>query len=124
MASRTYLFETDEHTALRTQARRFAEAEILPHAHAWDEAEEFPRDLYTKTAAAGLLGLGYPEASGGWGGDITHVLVSSEEMVLGGHSVGSVVGLGSHGIALPPILRHGTEAQKQRWVPPVVRGEK
>ena len=46
-----YLFETDEHAALRTQARRFAQAAIAPHAHRWDEAEEFPRALYGELAA-------------------------------------------------------------------------
>jgi acyl-CoA dehydrogenase len=45
-------------------------------------------------------------------------------MVLEGQVVGTVVGLGSHGIALPPILACGTEEQKQRFVPPVLRGEK
>lgn len=55
-----YLFETDEHAALRAQIRRFAEREIAPHAHAWDEARGFPRELYGKAAAVGLLGVGYP----------------------------------------------------------------
>jgi acyl-CoA dehydrogenase len=119
-----YLFETDEHTALRDQIRRFASEHIAPHAHAWEEAEEFPRELYRKAAEAGLLGIGYPEASGGSGGDITHVIVAMEETVLAGLSVGTCVGLGSHGIALPPIVRLGTEAQKARFIPPVLRGEK
>jgi acyl-CoA dehydrogenase len=118
-----YLFETDEHAALRRQVERFAAAEIAPHAEAWDEAEEFPRSLYARAAAAGVLGVGYPEAYGGGGGDLSHVVAASESMVLAGRSVGTTVGLGSHGIALPPILRAGTEAQKQRWVVPVVRGE-
>src|SRR5690606_3970921 len=47
-----------------------------------------------------------------------------EELLLEGKSVGVVVGLGSHGIALPPILACGTEAQRQRFIPPVLRGEK
>jgi acyl-CoA dehydrogenase len=119
----TYLFETDEHAALRAQIRRFAASAIAPHAHAWDEAGEFPRELYRAAAEAGLLGIGYPEALGGSGGDVTHVLAASEEMVLAGKSVGTTVGLGSHGIALPPILRLGTPAQQQRWIPPVLRGE-
>lgn len=120
----SYLFETDEHTALRAQIRRFAERAIAPHAHAWEEANEFPRELYRAAAEAGFLGLGYPEELGGSGGDLLHVLVAAEEMVLAGKSVGTTVGLGSHGIALPPILRLGTEEQKQRFVPPVLRGEK
>jgi acyl-CoA dehydrogenase len=122
--SRTYLFETDEHQALREQVRRFAETEIAPHAHAWEEAGEFPRELYAKAARAGVLGVSYPEELGGMGGDFTHALVSGEEMVLAGKSVGTCVGLGSHGIALPPIVRFGNEEQKRRFVLPVLRGEK
>ena len=119
-----YLFETEEHASLRAQIRRFAEREIAPHAHAWDEAKGFPRELYPKAAEAGLLGVGYPEALGGSGGDISHGLVAFEELVLAGKSVGVKVGLGTHGIALPPILDHGTDEQKRRWVPPVLAGEK
>ena len=119
----SYLFENDEHSALRSQVERFAAAEIAPHADAWEEAEEFPLALYGRAAAAGVLGIGYPEAYGGAGGDLSHVVVASEAMVLAGRSVGTTVGLGSHGIALPPILRAGTEEQKQRWIPRVLRGE-
>jgi acyl-CoA dehydrogenase len=119
----TPLHEAAEHAALREQAKRFARAEIAPHAHAWDEANEFPRELYQKLAKAGLQGVAYPEAYGGGGGDLSHALAVAEELVLEGKSVGTVAGLGSHGIALPPILAVGTEAQKQRFVPPVLRGE-
>ncbi|RMD85912.1 MAG: acyl-CoA dehydrogenase, partial [Candidatus Dadabacteria bacterium] len=119
-----YIFEKEEHRVLREQARRFAEKEIAPHALEWEEAGEFPRELYRRAAEAGLLGLGYPEDCGGAGGDISHSVVTSEEMVLAGRSVGTCVGLGSHGIALPPIVRFGTEEQKERFVRPVLRGEK
>ena len=122
--TRTYLFETEEHATLRAQIRRFAEAEIAPHAHAWEEAGEFPRGLYRRAAGAGLLGISYPEEVGGGGGDLTHALVAAEEMVLAGRSVGTCVGLGSHGIALPPILRFGTPEQRERFVRPALRGEK
>jgi acyl-CoA dehydrogenase len=119
-----YLFETDEHASLRAQIRRFAEREVAPHAHAWDEAKGFPRELYKKAAAVGLLGTGYPEELGGAGGDVSHGLVAFEELVLAGKSVGVKVGLGTHGIALPPILALGTEEQKRRFVPPVLAGDK
>ena len=122
--TRTYMFETEEHAALRAQVRKFATQEILPNALAWEEAEEFPRELYRKAAEAGLLGVGYPEAAGGGGGDITHVLVAAEEMIVAGTSVGTSVGLGSHGIALPPIIRFGTPEQRRRFVDPVMTGEK
>ncbi len=119
-----FLFETDEHNALRQQIRRFATERILPHANAWEEAEEFPVELYREAAEAGFLGVGWDEAVGGNGGDLGHVLVASEEMVLAGKSVGTVVGLGSHGIALPPIVKFGTPEQKERFVRPVLAGEK
>lgn len=120
----TYLFETEEHAALRTNARRFATQHIAPHAHAWEEANEFPRELYKVAAEAGMLGLSYPVEDGGSGGDIGHAIVASEELVLVGKSVGTCVGLGSHGIAIPPILRHGTPEQRRRFVAPVLAGEK
>lgn len=119
-----YLFENAEHDALRAQLGRWAQTHIAPHAHSWEEAELFPRELYTEAANAGILGMGYPESVGGGGGNITHTLVAQEAMVLEGKSVGTVVGLGSHGIALPPVLNLGTEEQKQRFIPPVLRGEK
>lgn len=120
----TYLFETEEHAQLRDNVRRFAQKHIAPHAAAWDEAEEFPRELYKMAAEAELLGVSYPVEDGGGGGDITHSLVAAEEMVLAGHSVGACVGINTHGIALPPILRLGTPEQKKRFVEPVLRGDK
>jgi acyl-CoA dehydrogenase len=117
------LFEDETHASLREQARRFAKTEIAPHAHTWEEAEEFPRALYGKLAAAGLLAVGYPENVGGNGGDVAHVMAVAEELVLHGKSVGTVVGLGSHGIALPPIVRGGTPEQIDRFVRPTLRGE-
>lgn len=117
-----YLFETDEHRELRDQIRRFAASEIAPHALEWEEAREFPLSLYRRAAEVGLTGIGYAEELGGSGGDISHAIVASEEMVLAGKSVGTVVGLGSHGIAIPPIVRFGSEAQKERFVHPVLEG--
>ncbi len=119
-----YLFETEEHRTLREQIRRFAASEIAPHAHAWEEANEFPRELYPRAAEAGFMGIGYPEELGGDGGDLTHVLCAAEEMVLAGKSVGTVVGLGSLGIAIPPIIRFGNDEQKERFVKPALAGRK
>jgi acyl-CoA dehydrogenase len=119
----TPLFEDETHAQLREQARRFARAEIAPNAHAWEEAEEFPRAMYRKMADAGLLAVGYPEAAGGGGGDVSHVMAVAEELILHGRSVGTVVGLGSHGIALPPIVRGGTPQQIERFVKPTLRGD-
>ena len=113
-----YLFETEEHAAIRETVRKFAHTHIAPFGAEWEENEEFPIELYRVAAVAGVTGIGYPEAMGGQGGDLGHVLAASEEFVLAGRSVGTVVGLGSHGIALPPIVRFGTEDQQRRFVTP------
>ncbi len=120
----TYLFETDEHRALRDQLGRWAKREIAPHAAEWEEAEEFPRELYRRAGEDGMLGVAYPEEVGGSGGDATHMLVAAEELILRGRSVGTCVGLGSHAIALPPIVKHGTPEQQERFVRPALRGER
>ncbi len=113
-----YLFETEEHAAIRQTMRRFAQTHIAPRSAEWEEAEEFPIELYQTACDANVTGVGYPEALGGQGGDISHVIVASDEMVLAGRSVGVVVGLGTHGIALPPIVRFGTPEQQARFVRP------
>jgi acyl-CoA dehydrogenase len=119
----TPLHETEAHAALRAQVARFAREKIAPFAHAWDEAGEFPRELYKDAADAGLLGVGYPEELGGGGGTLSHALAVGEEMVLHGKSVGTTVGLGSHGIAVPPLVAFGTDAQKETFVRPVISGD-
>ena len=108
-----YLFETDEHAALRAQIRRFAEREIAPHAHAWDEAKEFPRELYRQGRRRGPPRRRLSRGARRRRRRHQPRLVACEELVLAGKSVGVKVGLGSHGIALPPILALGTDEQKR-----------
>jgi acyl-CoA dehydrogenase len=113
----------DSHKAFRETCLRFAEKEIRPHAEKWEEAHEFPVELYRKAAEAGILGAHMPEEYGGSGGDIFHAIVAIEGLMTG-QSTGVVVGLDSLGIALPPILNLGSDEQKRRFVPPVLTGEK
>ena len=115
---------TEEHEALRESLRSFVEREIHPHAHEWEAAQEFPRELFTRMGELGFLGLKYPEEYGGQGGDYVHDAVFSEEMARCG-SGGVAAGIGGHvGIATPPIFKFGTEEQKQRWLVPAIKGEK
>ncbi len=112
-----------EHDLFRDSVRAFVTREIAPHVHAWDEAETFPRELYGKAAAIGLLGLGYPEAYGGTPADGWYRMIATEEIARAG-SGGLMASLFSHNIGLPPVIAHGAEALKQRIVPAVLRGEK
>jgi acyl-CoA dehydrogenase len=112
-----------DHEAFRASVREFVAREITPHAAAWDEAGGFPRRLYAQAAAIGLLGIGYPDDLGGTPADLFFTVVAAEELARAG-SGGVQASLGSHHIALPPILAHGQPALRQRVVPPVLRGEK
>ena len=112
----------ESHQAFREVCRRFAAEHIAPHATEWEEAGAFPRELYRLAAEAGVLAPTFPEAWGGGGGDVFHGIVAGEALQRGG-CTGAVVGLGSLNIALPPILHLGTDAQKERFVRPVLAGE-
>ncbi len=117
----SYFDET--HAMLRKSVKTFVEREIAPYVDAWEEAKEFPRELYVKAAQAGFLGIGYPENYGGTPGDAFHRIAFTEQLAYCG-SMGLIAGLGSHSIALPPILALGGAEQKERFIPPVIRGEK
>ncbi|WP_300539541.1 acyl-CoA dehydrogenase family protein [Sphingosinicella sp.] len=118
-------FYTETHEAVAMSVRRFVEREIAPYIDAWEDARAIPRDLHRKAAAAGILGLGYPEEYGGHsaGFDVFHNLAQSEELARPGAG-GLTASLMTHGIGLPPILAAGSEEMKRRVAPAVLAGEK
>jgi acyl-CoA dehydrogenase len=111
------------HEMVRRSVRDFVKKEILPNIDDWEEQGEFPLGLYAKAGEVGILGIGYPEELGGTPGDLFFKVAASEELMRSG-SGGLVAGLGSLDIAIPPIIRHGTDEQKERFVKPVLAGEK
>jgi len=116
-------FFTEEHDAFRAVVRRFVAKEIEPFASEWDEAGEFPRELYRKAAAIGLLGLGFPEQFGGTPADQFMRIVVSQEMAR--HGAGGVnASLMSHGIGGPPIVAGGRPEVQARVLPQIIAGEK
>lgn len=114
---------TKAHDLVRKSVRDFVKKEMLPYVDDWEEAGEFPRALYKKAADVGILGMGFPEEYGGTPADVFFKIAVSEELMRCG-SAGVCAGLGSYNIAIPPILALGTEAQKQKFVVPVLAGEK
>lgn len=114
----------ESHQLIRDSVRRFVEREVLPYIDEWEEAEEFPRELYLKAGAAGILGIGYPEAYGGsCERDLFAKVAASEELMRCG-SGGLVAGLGSLDIGLPPVVKWARPEVRERVVPAVLRGEK
>ncbi len=116
-------FYTAEHEAWRAVMRRFVENEIEPHAHEWDEAGEFPRELYAKAAAIGLLGLGFPEEFGGTPADQFMKIVTSQELARAGAG-GVNASLMSHTIGSPPIARAARPEVRAKVLPEVLSGKK
>jgi len=115
----------EEHEELRETVTRFVSKEIAPNVDEWEDAREFPRELYGRCAELGFLGLKFPEELGGQGGTHLHDAVWVEELARSGGSGGVAAGLNAHtSIAMPPIFNFGTEEQKQRWLVPGIAGEK
>jgi len=113
-----------EHEDLRASLRRFVAERLRPHAAAWEDAGHFPDSVFTELAAHGFLGLKYPEAVGGQGGDHLHDAVLTEELARCG-SGGLAAGIGAHvGIATPPVFRFGTPDQHERHLRPAIAGER
>ena len=110
--------------ALADTVARFARQEIAPHVTAWDAAGEFPRGLYAKAAALGLLGLGYPEEYGGTPAPHALRLAMWVNLCRFGASGGVLASLLSHNIGLPPVLALGSEDIRREVIPPVLAGER
>ena len=112
---------TEDLVLLEEQARRFIAAEFGPHLEKWHEDHFYPRDVWTKAGAAGLLCASMPEEYGGAGGTFAHEAVIDRAYALGGFdSFGAPL---HSGIVAPYILRYGTEEQKRRWLPKLATGE-
>jgi len=108
---------------VRANVRRFVDTHINPFIDEWEEANEFPRELYKLAGEAGLLGIGHDEEFGGAGGDVFTKIAASEELMRSS-SGGLVASLGSIDIGLPPIACWGSKELKQRILPDVILGNK
>ena len=114
---------TDDQREIQALAREFAQAEIEPNAAAWDREHRFPTELYPKLSELGLLGVCVPAELGGAGADFLSYILVLEELSRADAGVGVTVAVHTSACTLP-ILAFGTEEQRERFVPPLARGEK
>ena len=112
-----------EHQRLRKAAREVVKKEMLPFIDDWEENGEFPKSLYSLLGDLGFLGVGFSEAIGGSGGDVFDLITMTEELMRSG-SGGLAASIGSLNIALPPIVKNGTDEQKEKFVKPVLEGKR
>ena len=118
------LFFTEEHEMLRQSIREFVEKELAPHAEEWEEEEMFPDWVFKRMGELGYLGLHFPEEYGGGGGDyFTNIVLAEEITRCGSGSLGMAIAV-QVGMATPPILKFGSDEQKQKYLVPAIAGDK
>jgi butyryl-CoA dehydrogenase len=113
---------TDEQRAIQMLCREFANDEVKPRAEEMDAKAEFPYDLVKKMAELGLMGLPFPEEYGGAGADTVSYALAVMEISRADASTG--ITLAAHvSLGSTPFYLFGTEAQKQKYLVPLARGE-
>jgi len=108
--------------AIQALARELADAEIAPNAAEWDRDQRFPDELIPKLAELGLMGVCVPEEYGGAGADFLSYVLVLEELSRADAGVGVTVAVHTSATTLP-LLAFGTDEQRERFVPPLARGE-
>jgi len=113
---------TEEHERFRDLVARFVADEVVPFHAAWEREGMVPRELWTKAGGLGILCTDVPTVYGGGGvADFRYNVVVTEELSKVG---ASGVGFPLHNdVVVPYLLRYADEDQKQRWLPPMARGE-
>lgn len=112
---------TDEQASFRALARDFLDREVVPHRAAWDRAESVDLAIIPKLGDIGFFGLTIPEEYGGVGGDYVTYVLAAEELGRADSAIRGIVSVSS-GLFGTSVLQHGTEEQKQRWLPDIAAG--
>ncbi len=113
---------SDDQRAVRRAVREFAEKEILPHVEAHERAAKYPIELIRKLAPLGYMAPLIPEQYGGSFSDVMTYGLICEEIARVDWVVASVVSV-ANSLVGGSILRFGSDAQKERWLPPIARGD-
>ena len=113
---------SDEQKLIRDTAHAFAREQLAPNAAARDREGAFPEDALRQMGELGLLGMLVPEAWGGAGADHVSYALAIEEVAAGDGACSTIMSV-HNSVACMPILRYGTDAQKERFLRPMARGE-
>jgi alkylation response protein AidB-like acyl-CoA dehydrogenase len=114
---------TEEQRMIQSMAREFAEKEIRPVAEQLDREARFPRETVARMGELGLLGIAVPERYGGSGADTVSYVVALEEVAKACASHAVIMSV-NNSLFCDPVLKFGTEAQRERFLAPFASGEK
>jgi alkylation response protein AidB-like acyl-CoA dehydrogenase len=123
MSGSSFFPFTDEHEMIRQAARDFAQDKIAPIAADFDESGEFPYETIKKMGEMGFMGIEVPEEYGGAGMDTLSYVLALEEICKADASHGTIMSV-NNSLYAYGILKHGSEAQKQKYLAPVASGKK
>ncbi|NRA07153.1 MAG: acyl-CoA dehydrogenase family protein [Myxococcales bacterium] len=113
---------SEEQRLVRRSVREFAEKEIAPFVEEYEREARYPTELIEKLVPLGFIAPMIPEEFGGSFVDVVSYGIICEEIARVDWVVASVISV-TNSLVGGSILRHGSEAQKQRWLPPLARGE-
>jgi short-chain 2-methylacyl-CoA dehydrogenase len=112
-----------EQEEFRKVVADFADRVVAPAAESFNSEKRFPIEIVRQMGEMGLFGIPFPEQYGGMGGDYLTLCLAIEELGRVDQSVGITLEAGV-GLGASPLFEFGTEEQKQRWLPELVRGER
>ncbi|CAE7778423.1 mmgC [Symbiodinium necroappetens] len=113
---------SEEQTLIRDTARQFARDVLAPQAAAWDREARFPRAALTQLAELGFMGINVPEAYDGAGADVVSNALAIMEIAAGDGAVSTIMAV-HNSVGCLPILRFGSDDQKERFLRPLARGD-
>jgi alkylation response protein AidB-like acyl-CoA dehydrogenase len=114
---------TDIQVEIQKMTREFAAKELTPNARGWDDRHEFPEGAVKQLGELSLLGVGVPAEWGGAGLDTLCYALAMEEISRGCASTGVIMSA-HNSLYCDPILKFGTDAQKERWLKPYASGQR
>jgi alkylation response protein AidB-like acyl-CoA dehydrogenase len=114
---------TNEQKMVRDMAREFADKVIAPRAEEMEKTGEFPYDIMAKMGDLGMMGIPFPEAYGGSGGDWVSLHLCIEELSRGDGTFGALLDV-TTSVAGQELNVFGTEDQKRKWLVPIAKGKK
>lgn len=117
------LYFKEEHELFRQSVKQFVDKEVLPHMNAWEEAQEIPRELFTKMGELGFMGINFPEAYGGSNNDFFYTVVLLEEIARSTSAGVSAAHSVHQYMSTAHLLKVGSEALKQKYLPKAISGE-
>lgn len=113
---------TEEQTMIRDMARQFAVEQLAPHSAEWDREARFPKEALKEMAQLGMMGMMVPPEWDGAGTDTVSYAMALEEIAAGDGSVSTIMSV-HNSVGCMPILRYGTDDQKERFLKPLARGD-